>query len=113
MLPGKIAANTKVIGTMIIPVAMALELATVNAASTPIVKLFPGNFTFKNFLTELAKGSNPSIKICIILGVRTIVAEVLIPTINTLSTGSFANNPITKPMTNPINIGSPTKPNRS
>ena len=71
------------------------------------------NFLERTSLTEFAKGRSPSIKICIILGVSTIVAAVLMATTITVGSGSAARRPIAAPMMKPMNIGSPAKPNFS
>ena len=69
-----------VVGTIRMPTAMQLGLAMVRAASIPIWNLLPLNFLFSSSLTASANGIRPSIRTCIIFGVRTMVAAVYIGT---------------------------------
>ena len=112
-LPGRTTARTSVMGTMMMPTVMQESLAMVRAASMPMVKSESGKRLERTSLTAFAKGMRPSMRICIILGVRTMAADVDMPMMRMVSTGSPASSEIMQPMMKPRNMGSPRKPKRS
>ena len=111
-MPGSAIARIMVVGTMRIPTAIQDGLAMVRAASMPMWNLLPSKRLLSTSLTPSAKGSRPSIRICIILGVITIAVAVDIATIRHLSTGSPARMAISSPITVPTAMGSPSTPKR-
>ena len=69
------------------------------------------NFLFSSSLTASANGIRPSIRTCIIFGVRTMVAAVYIATVITPATSLPPRMPNTAPRMVPIIRGSPRTPN--
>ena len=99
-----------VTGIMMRAVVMTSGLPTTTAASRPMDRPLPPNFSEVSFWAAAEMGMRPSTNMAVILGMRTMTAATLTPVRNALSTGNRARPPMAMPRMRPSIMGSPKTP---